>query len=273
MRYILSIYFLFISLVASCQTKADEAIIEAYLQDTEVCNCNPIIKAALYFLDTPYVANTLECEKEELVINLRGMDCTTLVEYALALAQIKSTKENPQMEDFADRLRAIRYRNGEIDDYSSRLHYISDWITDNEAMGFVIDETKDISKEILPLHLNYMSSHPEAYPALKNNPAMIKKMKEIEKNINQGRPFYYISKHEIENKATDIHDGDIVFFTTSISGLDVQHAAIAYRHNGILGFIHASSKAKKVIIDTSSIADYCLSQKKITGIIVVTPVY
>ncbi len=82
-----------------------------------------MVKLGTYFQGTPYVGHTLEAEGEEqLVINLREMDCTTLVENCLALAK---TIQNgrPDFSRFASRLKNIRYHSGIINGYPSRLHY------------------------------------------------------------------------------------------------------------------------------------------------------
>ena len=48
---------------------------------------NAMLKYGLNFLKTPYVAHTLEVnEEEKLVVNFDEVDCTTFVEYVLALA-------------------------------------------------------------------------------------------------------------------------------------------------------------------------------------------
>ena len=94
-----------------------------------------------YFQGFPYVGNTLEREGEEsLVINLREFDCFTFVENAVALAWIIK-KGKSEFDDYVDALERIRYRDGILDGYSSRLHYFSDWLFDNGQKGIVKDIT------------------------------------------------------------------------------------------------------------------------------------
>ncbi len=64
---------------------------------------------------------------EQLVINLTGLDCTTFLENSLALARCIK-KGTTSFEDYLEELQFIRYRDGVIDGYTSRLHYFSDWI-------------------------------------------------------------------------------------------------------------------------------------------------
>ena len=222
-----------------------------------------MVDYALSFLDYPYVAGSLEGnEEEQLVVDLTGFDCTTLVETCLALS-IDSA-------NFEQELQRIRYRDGIIDGYTSRLHYMTDWVADNEARGIVRDMTCEIGGEPFAPDLYYMSKNHRLYPHLKDNKENVEKITAVETHINQRTDYCYIPTDKIDLIADSIRDGDMLFFTTSIPGLDVQHAGIAYhRKNGQLGFIHASSKAKKVIIEPLSLSDYCRKQKTITGIMVV----
>ena len=115
-----------------------------------------------------------------------------------------------------------------------------------------------------------MSQHADAYPALKETPSFIPIIESIEKNINT-RTYYYIPKEKFEKLSTGIESGDIIFFTTSIKGLDVIHAGIAYRKDNVLTFIDASSKYNKVVIEDISIQEYLKQRKPATGIIIARP--
>lgn len=224
---------------------------------------------AASFLHIPYEAGTLEVnETEQLVVNFEGMDCTTYVENVMAMT-LAGRKENPTYEDFKEELQRIRYRDGIIDGYSSRLHYISDWIGNNKKMSIIEDVTCSLGGIPFSPNLSYMSTHPQSYPALRDNPQEIQRIKEIEEAVNQDTTLCFIPKSQIKKIEANLRDGDILFFTTSISGLDVQHAGIAYRHHGNQTFYHASSRSKKVIIEPGTLDEYCNKSKTITGIIVV----
>ena len=226
-----------------------------------------VIQTALFFLDTPYVAATMEVnDEEQLVVNLQELDCMTLVENCMALSRTVCSKE-PDFDTFKKELQSIRYRNGIIDGYTSRLHYTSDWITNNQKMGILEDRTQISGGIINPMRINFMSTRPQSYKHLSKHPEDIEKIQQIEDSISS-RTYYYIPKEKINDCAKQIKSGDIIGFVTSIPGLDVSHFGIAYYENGILKFIHASSGAEKVIIDDSSLADYCKSIKSNKGIVV-----
>ena len=95
-----------------------------------------VLSNGLGFVDTPYKAGTLEVDDtEDLIINCDEVDCTTFVEYALAMALCPQQGDEMQEGDFARNLQRIRYRDGKIDGYTSRLHYISDWINNAVRQG------------------------------------------------------------------------------------------------------------------------------------------
>ncbi len=85
------------------------------------------------------MAHTLECnDKEQLVVNIRELDCTTLVETAAAL-YITHKNGGRTFGDYCKTLENIRYRNGKANGYSSRLHYFSEWIDNNCRTGIAED--------------------------------------------------------------------------------------------------------------------------------------
>jgi hypothetical protein len=273
---------LFVTNVSAQQTDnsmaKDESIVRDFFKSLQVelndsvrPNYTPdelMVKAALFLLNTPYTAHTLEGNREEeLVINLRAMDCLTFVENCLALSRA-AQYTYPDYDYFIRQLRDIRYRQGTINGYASRLHYTTDWITDNVNKHVVEDITYALGGKRFQPHVGFMSAHPELYPALKDSPEEAALMLTIEKAINQRTTYCYIPQHEIKDKQLLIKNGDIICFTTGLPGLDISHVGIAYWNKSQLSFIHASTKYKKVIINPESLSDYCGTIKTNTGIMV-----
>lgn len=227
-----------------------------------------IWKAALFFLNTPYEAGTLEGEESEtLVVDLRSLDCMTLIENCLALGRCMQYP-NPDPDYFERILRLIRYRNGNIDGYTSRLHYTSDWIFDNVRKEILEDITHALGGYKFKPEVSYMSQNSEKYTALSDNPEAVSEMRKIENEINGRNTYYYIPKKDIPAFQSGIKNGDIICFTTSIKGLDISHLGIAYWYKNQLTFIHASTTEGKVIVNPESLADYCTKIKTNTGIMV-----
>ena len=72
------------------------------------------------------------------IINCDEVDSdASFVEYALAMALCPQQGDEMQEGDFARNLQRIRYRDGKIDGYTSRLHYISDWINNAVRQGLL----------------------------------------------------------------------------------------------------------------------------------------
>jgi len=229
-----------------------------------------MLQTALFFLDTPYEAETLEGEDEEmLIIDFRSFDCVTFMENCLALSRCLQYPY-PDMDYFERVLRMIRYRSGRIDGYTSRLHYTSDWIYDNAGKGIIEDITHALGGRKIQLNVHYMSENYTKYPTLQESSSFVETIRATEQQINT-RNYFYIPKSEIASHRNRIKDGDIICLTTSISGLDISHVGIAYHYKNQLTFIHASPVAGKVVVNPESLEDYCMKIKATTGIMVLRP--
>lgn len=220
------------------------------------------------FIGTPYVAGTLDeyPNSEELVINVTGLDCVTFVENALIFSRlIKSGKTN--FDNYKNELELIRYRGGKNSGYSSRLHYFTDWIYDNEKKSIVKDITQDLGGVSIGKNIDFMTSHRNSYKQLKNNDILLGEMYEVENNINS-RDIYYIPTENISSVYDRLQTGDIVGITTSIGGLDIAHTGFIYKEGGSTYLMHASLKNKKVEISGMELHDYIMGNSKQTGIVV-----
>lgn len=225
-----------------------------------------LVKTAKFFLGKPYVASTLEASGDEtLIINLRELDCTTFVENCIALTRVIKSGDS-SFENYCSCLINMRYRGGEIKGYTSRLHYTSDWIYENERNNLLRNISTDIGGKIINHPLSFMSGHPQSYKHLKDNEANVSKMKEIERTVNNRDNYRIIPVESISKNKEKIESGDIVVFATSLQGLDYSHIGIAYWQNGELHFIHASSKQKQVVIEKKTLVEYCVDSKSCLGI-------
>lgn len=227
-----------------------------------------IVEVGKSFLGTEYEAHSLEKEgDEQLVINLTGLDCTTFLENAIVLSRLIK-KNKTTFEDYKEELISLRYRDGIINQYPSRLHYFSDWIYNNTAKGIIEDVTEELGGEEIKFKLNFMSTHPESYKHLKENPDFIPVIEEQEKEI-AARSYYYIPKEKISSVESKIHNGDLIAFTTGIKGLDISHVGIAVQEkDGRIHLLHAPQVGTKVQITEKPLAEYVMSIKRHSGIIV-----
>lgn len=228
-----------------------------------------LIRVAETFIGTPYVEKTLEIGvKESLVINLRGLDCTTFVENVLAFSLLLE-KNRTSFEDFATALKTIRYRNGFLDGYSSRLHYFTDWIRNNNEKGFVEDITSELGGEIVEKPINFMGTHRDLYPFLADE-ANYQKMLQVEAELAEEK-LCVLPQDAIASVEEKLENGDIIALATSIAGLDVTHTGFAIRMpSGRIHLLHASISGE-VTITKVPLVDYLKRVKKNTGIIVARP--
>jgi hypothetical protein len=225
-----------------------------------------IVGVGKSFLGTSYVAKTLEIgEIETLVVNLHGLDCTTYVENVLAFSLLLREGES-DFSSFTDNLETIRYKNGKLDGYASRLHYFSEWIANNEQKGLLKDITSAIGGKEITKEINFMSSHRDLYPFLKDE-VNFEKIKASENYLNN-EAICYLPQDQIEANEDLIHSGDIIALTTAIDGLDITHTGLAIREkDGRIHLLHASSSGE-VKISKIPLVDYLKGVKKNTGIMV-----
>ena len=228
-----------------------------------------VVAIGVSFLGTPYVAKTLEQPgAEHLVINLHGLDCVTFVENTLALSRCVKLGTTT-FEMYKHQLQRIRYRDGVIDGYASRLHYFSDWIDDNEKKGVLTNISTEIGGRVYEKKLGFMSSHPSSYKQLSDT-SVLEKIRDRESAIN-ARRHYYCPKEQLSAVEKKIEAGDIIGITTSIEGLDIIHTGIALRANGVLKYLHAPLSNGKVQISEVSLIEYLNSHQKHTGVMVARP--
>lgn len=253
----------------------DKQIVEDKLRAFSPENKLPIndliVNIGLSFIGTPYVAATLENGPEEkLVVDLRELDCTTFVENVLALARTVKSKKT-DFESFVAELQQIRYRDGIRNQYPSRLHYFSEWISNNQQKG-IVSGLPNQNGVKLDAIINFMSTHPNDYPVLKTYPEMISVIALQEKKLT-GKGFWYFPKAEVPNLYKSLKHGDIVALTSTIYGVDVNHVGIVVKKDDNFYLLHASQSGKKVLLSEGPITDFIKPQSKNSGIMIARPVF
>ncbi len=246
-----------------------EQVFELYGGDKDLSTAALMVKVGSYFQGTPYVAFTLEKEEEQLVINLRELDCTTFAENCLAISRtIKSGTLS--FEQFCSELQLVRYRDGLLDGYLSRLHYFCDWIYNNQQKNLLADLSEEIAGAPLNKQIFFMSNHPESYRQLKDSIPLVELMALKEEEISS-RKMFYIPESAIAEVESKLMDGDIAGITTEIEGLAIQHVVLLIRKADRIHLLHASSQAEKVVISDQSLEEYLLNSKSANGIMLARP--
>ena len=228
---------------------------------------------ARQFLGVPYVAHTLEVNDDErLVVNTRQLDCTTLVETVTAL-KLCTQLGKKKWSDYLNTLSQLRYRQGRLNGYPSRLHYFSDWIRDKVKMQLVTDiqQSNPPFTAVQTVSVNYMSTHPDAYKALKSNPTLVPEIRAQEQSLT-GLKVRYIAKRQLRNSASlrkVVKDGDILAITCNKKGLDIAHLGFAVWRKDGLHLLNASMLHKKVVEESMTLWQYMQKHKTFTGIRVI----
>ena len=243
-----------------------------------------IMKAAEVMQDTPYVGGTLEQVPEMLTVSLARTDCILLVEACVCMA-LTAKLDNNSFEAFCENLRKFRYRDGVTAGYESRIHYTSEWIQQVEKRDLAKEMSRKIAGTRLDQTFSYMSVHSDKYPALAGHRQLTESIATMEKDLS-GEKYYYIPKTQLEEALDQIQHGDMICFVSNKEGLDITHVAFAYESyicehdccpdgrgcpNGQrrLGFLHASSKAKKVVLDEMTLTGYVNTAESCKGIRIV----
>jgi hypothetical protein len=236
------------------------------LQKSEPSLNELIEQIALHFLYAPYIVGTLDSgRKEKLIVNFCGFDCFTFLETVIALARC-AFAQDLSLKSFRRELQFIRYRQGIIDGYASRLHYFSDWLDDNKKKVILQDISRKIGVVYQYKVINFMTAHRDSYPALQDR-RVFQGIQKIEKILSR-RKLYVLPGAEFGVAKEKIKTGDIIALVSNTKGLDVAHVGFALWQGKKLHLLHASRKAKGVVISTRPLVDYLRQNKQYTGIIV-----
>ncbi len=229
-----------------------------------------VVQVGRPFVGWPYTPQTLELPgAERVVVNLREFDCVTYVESVLALARmIRDGRDS--FADFTEELRLIRYRQGRLNGYPSRLHYFSDWIADNQDMGLVRDMTRELGGRQVVEPVNFMSSNAELYPKLVEEPAFVEEMRAVEERLS-ARPRHAIPQREIGAVADGIRNGDVIATTSTVRGLDIAHTGFAIWIDGRLHLMHAPLVGRSLEISELPLAQRILRIDGQDGLMVARP--
>lgn len=227
------------------------------------------------FVGMTYTPGTLEAPgAERIVINLREFDCVTFIENMLAMTRLIRHDGQGLLADrpaaearYARYLEEIRYRGGRLDGYPSRLHYFSEWLSDNAARGRLRLLARELGGVEDPEPLSFMTAHPSAYRQMAD-PGVPEAIRTMESRLNAGPKRWYLPENRIAEAADGIQDGDLIAATSTLPGLDVAHTGIALWRNGRLHLLHAPLVGKSVEISLLPLAQRIVELKTQDGIMV-----
>jgi hypothetical protein len=226
---------------------------------------------------TRYVNYTLEIDDhiEAPSVNFNGLDCWTFFEAALAFARmLDEPQANWTPQRMLHYIELDRYRGGRCTgDYLSRLHYLEDWLYDNNRRGLVNDLTRNLGGVRVPHSAREMTILWKSYRYLRNNPSLLGPLGRMEAQVT-ARGLYSIPKSRVASIEPKLRNGDIIgIVSRDGKRYATSHVGLALRdNNGTLRFMHASSprNAGKVVID-SRLTEYLHRYRGHAGILVARP--
>jgi hypothetical protein len=195
-----------------------------------------------HFLGHSYKSNPLigsADTAEVFTASLDGFDCVTYIETILALARASS------VDDFADRLRKIRYEQGRIQ-WERRNHYMTLWIRNNVRNGI-----------IRPVPM-------PAVPTLSRERAL----NVVPGLAPQRTRVKCVPKAAMPRLVTYLQSGDLIFFVSTRKHLDVFHAGIIVRDGDGVLMRHASRSRGGVV--EQELSEF-LKANRMAGVIVARP--
>jgi hypothetical protein len=231
-------------------------------------------KIALELKGTPYVGFTLEVSRDQecCIVNLKGLDCVTFFEDSLCLARmIKRGQKSPAA--LLAEIQTTRYRGGKMGDFTTRLHYTTDWFVDNEAKGVVRILTPELpGAEPFTQKVGIMSQHPANYRQLAAHPKLLPAIRRTEDRINV-RSLKYLPMDKLEAAEPLLQTGDIVGVTTTAEGIDIAHTGLCLKdEQGVVHFMDASSARRNMQVTLEPELSKSLNwSPKLTGVMIARP--
>ncbi len=194
------------------------------------------------FLGRPYKTNPLTGladTAEVFTASLDGFDCVTYIETVLALARASD------VEDFTKWLRKIRYERGRIQ-WKRRNHYSTLWIRNNIREGIV----RPLSMPAVPTVS--MERVLNVVPGLDPQRIRVK----------------CVPKRAVPRLERYLQTGDLIFFASTRTHLDVFHAGIIVRDGNRVLMRHASRSQGGVV--EQELSEF-LKANRMAGVIVARP--
>ena len=254
-------------LVSTQNIKANEPEYELQYNETSKSIVNEIFKLlktnhalseaekidiiSAYFLETPYVAERLvgsNDKKEEMVIDLEGLDCFTYLDYLEAFR--RSTNE----AEFMQNLEKVRYIDGQVE-YLNRKHFYSDWYTENNIIATDLLTKDGQYADIIATDLVKLNDDGKEGSYIPNLPI-------------RDREINYVPRDAITiDFMKTLQTGDYIGLRREISGLDVTHTGLVIQKEDGTYMRHASSsKSARKVVD-QLLTDYLGINTGVKGVL------
>lgn len=228
-----------------------------------------VVRAAEQQIGRPYVNPPQEIAQESLQIEVLSFQCVSLIESSLSIARC-AWQKTPTIPCFAAELTAWRYRNGQLKNYDSRLHYYYDWLNDNAKRGRLDLITEQLGGRPQHFEFNYMTRHVKNYPALSDK-SLFHAMQQREKELSRV-PLPFIAKDQVAAISPQLANGDVIGVVVNKPGMVIGHTGLVVRdYQGTPHLLHASSYHERVVLTRADLASYMMAEKNRLGIFIARP--
>ncbi len=227
-------------------TKIDAIVADLRVNGRENSLGERITTISADFLGTPYVANRLvgsDRVAERLVIDFRGVDCFTYLDYVDALSK------SANADQFNDRLKQTRYIDGDVS-YAHRKQFFTDWSSLPPLNATDITRAISPSAVTIVKALNQTADGGRVFPSLGV----------------ETRAITYIPAKAVNSAVVGrLRSGDFIGIYTPMAGMDVTHTGIFIMTDRGPVLRNASSRAAhRKVVDSPFLAYI----KKTPGIVV-----
>ncbi|MCG8291421.1 N-acetylmuramoyl-L-alanine amidase-like domain-containing protein [Pseudomonas entomophila] len=201
-------------------------------------------------LGTPYKADTLVGSantSEQLVVDLRGLDCFTFLD------NVEALRRADNYSDYVRELVRTRYAEGKVD-FAHRHHFFSDWAQGHGA------RTRDITPElgaVTQLSVKQLNAGTDGALLIQGLPT-------VSRVIN-----YLPSASVTQEALSRLQEGDYIGVYSMLPGLDVSHVGVFLRTAQGPVFRNASSRHGNM-----KVVDYPFNEflQQVPGIVVLRPI-
>lgn len=221
-------------------------IIQDISNKKELSNSDKVSQISARFLGTPYLNNRLygsDDIQEELVVDFRGLDCFTYLDYVTTLQMSHS------QDEFFKNIIKIRYINSDVSFYN-RKHFFTDWA----------HRESKIAEDITAQLSQYVVTNCKSLNKKSNEKQYINGIPIVMRLIT------YIPSSAVDDSlVSKLQSGDLIGIYTPLDGLDVSHVGFFIMTEKGPVFRHASSSKKNQSVVDSPFISYL---SKSPGIIV-----
>lgn len=208
-----------------------------------------VLNAAKALQGVPFAPAADNDSLGTIMIRLDSLNQREFINVALAAAKTAQIS-GPDLREFEKNLENISRYKGQDNGFASQFQYGSVWVVDNVYRGNLKEMTEYLTGGgYRTKTLDYVSRHPEEYPAMKN-PEVAEKVRINEFGYRSHR-IPHLKKQSIGNKVMKdlLQNGDIIVMLPMEDDFDIYDIGIVSMEEGEPTLVHISKEKGEVVVD------------------------